>query len=146
MASDVSGVIVSGASTAGTRDAAETHVRSGSDIVVAVGIALWQVVLIPLIVVCWLERRSQRNERVFMACSELLSLMPGRLGNLARKAFYGRTIHHCARRAYLSFGTLFVTRAAAVGERAFVGPYCVIGAARLGRDVRLGSRVSIMSG
>src|SRR5262249_29678267 len=122
MISDVS-AIASGASTRG--DTAETHARRGSDIMVAVGIALWQVLLIPLIVACWLEKRSQRNERVFMACSEFLSLVPGRVGNLARKAFYGGTIQHCARRAYLSFGTLLVTRAAAVGERAFVGPYCV---------------------
>jgi len=145
MASDF-GVIASGAATRGTHDAVETDTRSGSDIMVAVVITLWQVLLIPLIAACWVERRSLRNERVFMACSEFLSLMPGSVGNLARKAFYGRTIHHCARRAYLSFGTLLVTRAAAVGERTFVGPYCVIGAARLGRGVRLGSRVSIMSG
>lgn len=130
----------------GSGDTVREPVRSLSDAVVVIVTGFFQLLLSPLIALCWVEKRTGGGERCFMGCAELLSLVPGRSGNLVRKAFYASTLDYCARRAFVSFGALFVTRSASIGERAFVGPYCVIGAVRLGKGVRLGSRVSVMSG
>jgi virginiamycin A acetyltransferase len=123
-----------------------TRRQSAADCVVTVALALISILLSPLLLACWLERRLSPSDRWLMASSELLSLVPGAVGNLARKALYRATIQSCAKRAYISFGTLIVNRHAAVGDRAFIGPYCVLGAVHVGAEARLASRVSVMSG
>jgi virginiamycin A acetyltransferase len=117
-----------------------------TDAVVAVVLGLLQVLLSPLLLLCWVERRRGGSDRWLIACAELLSLVPGPPGNLVRKAFYRGAIEGCATRAYISFGSMIVNRRASIAERVFIGPYCVIGAVRVGRDVRLATRVSAMSG
>jgi acetyltransferase-like isoleucine patch superfamily enzyme len=72
--------------------------------------------------------------------------VPGPLGNLVRKAFYRAALRGCATRSYISFGSMIVNRRASVGDHAFLGPYCVVGAVRIGAGVRLATRVSVMSG
>src|SRR5262245_6679081 len=120
--------------------------QTTADAVVAVVLGLLQVLLSPLLLLCWIERRRGDSDRWLIACAELLSLVPGPPGNLVRKAFYRGAIQSCATRAYISFGSMIVNRRASIAGRAFVGPYCVVGAVRVGRDVRLATRVSAMSG
>lgn len=105
-----------------------------------------QLVLGPLLLGCWLERRWGHGESWFGACGELLSLVPGWAGSLVRKAFYRATLRACAAHAYFSFGVLLVRRAASVGHEVYIGPYSIVGAAQLGDGVKIASRVSIMSG
>jgi virginiamycin A acetyltransferase len=123
-----------------------TDRQSAADFMVTLALALLSILLSPLLLACWLERRFSPSDRWLMASGELLSLVPGAVGNLARKALYRATIQDCAKRAYISFGTLIVNRRAAVGDRAFIGPYCILGAAHVGAEARLASRVSVMSG
>lgn len=104
-----------------------------------------QVVLFPLIGLCWLEEK-RAGGRWFAACAELLSLLPGRCGSVMRKGFYQATIQACAERAYISFGVLLVRRAASIGHDVYIGPYSVIGSATIGNGVKIASRVSITSG
>jgi len=120
--------------------------QTTTDAVVAVVLGLLQVLLSPLLLLCWIERRRGGSDRWLIACAELLSLVPGPPGNLVRKAFYRGAIESCATRAYISFGSMIVNRRASIAERVFIGPYCVVGAVRVGRDVRLATRVSAMSG
>jgi acetyltransferase-like isoleucine patch superfamily enzyme len=108
----------------------------------------WQVRMKALgrhVAVCWAEGKW-KGERLFAACAELLSLVPGRLGSVVRKAFYNATIHQCAERAYISFGVLLVRRSASVGHDVYIGPYSIIGSATIGNAVKIASRVSITSG
>ena len=105
-----------------------------------------QVALLPLLVLCRLEASRGRGERLFSACTELLSLLPGWTGSLVRRAFYAATLEACSDHAYISFGTVFAHRAARVGRSTFIGPYGVIGSATIGDGVKIGSRVSILSG
>lgn len=116
------------------------------DLVVTLALGLLTVVLGPLLLGCWLERRLSASDRWLMASGELLSLLPGAVGNLARKALYRASIQSCAKRGYISFGTLIVSRHAAIGDGAFIGPYCVLGAVHVGAEARLASRVSVLSG
>lgn len=110
-----------------------------------VALRAFQVALFPLISLCWLEEK-RAGDRCFAACAELLSLVPGRVGSLMRKAFYRATIRACAERAYISFGVLLVWRATSVGHDVYIGPYSVIGSATIGNGVKIASRVSITSG
>lgn len=110
-----------------------------------VALRVSQVILFPLVAVCWLETRWN-GERWFAACAELLSLVPGRLGSTARKAFYCATIRDCAERAYISFGVLLARRSTSVGHDVYIGPYSIIGSATIGNGVKIASRVSITSG
>src|SRR5262245_55986487 len=109
-------------------------------------LAALQVALSPMLLGCWIERRWGAGERWFGACAEVLSLVPGWPGSMVRKAFYRATLRACASQAYISFGALIVHRAAAVGRNSYIGPYSIIGAAGIGDDVKIASRVSIMSG
>lgn len=101
--------------------------------------------LLPLIALCSLEA-SWKGGRWFAASAELLSMVPGRIGSMVRKAFYAATIRHCATRAYISFGVLLSRRDVSVGEDVYIGPYSIIGSAMIGDRVKIASRVSITSG
>ena len=105
-----------------------------------------QVLLAPLLVACVLERRLRYGERVFAGCGELLALLPGWPGSMVRKAFYQATLRACADRAYVGFGTMIVHRQASLGRDVYIGPYSIIGAARIGDGVKIASRVSVLSG
>ena len=107
---------------------------------------LLQVLLGPLLLACALERRFGSGERVFVSCGELVALVPGWPGSMARKAFYAATLRSCAERAYIGFGTVVTHRGASVGDDVYIGPYGVIGTARIGDGVKIASRVSILSG
>src|SRR5262249_42683321 len=109
-------------------------------------LGLLQLVLAPLLVACWLERRYGRGERVFAAGAELVSLVPGWPGSMLRKAFYRATLLCCAERAYISFGAMVVHRAASIGRGAYIGPYCVLGSVTVGDGAKIATRVSVMSG
>lgn len=97
-----------------------------ADFMVTLALGFLSILRSPLLLACWLERRFSLSDRWLMASGELLSLVPGSVGNLARKALYRTAIRSCAKRAYISFGALIVSRQAEVGNRAFVGPYCIL--------------------
>lgn len=100
----------------------------------------------PLVALAWLERRVSRSESVFTGLSQLLALVPTRLGTGLRGAFYFGTLDRCHWETHVGFGTLFSHRAARLGERASLGAYCVVGHADIGPGTMIGSRVSIPSG
>lgn len=116
------------------------------DVVRRVALRASQVVLSPLIGICWLEKQWNLGERWFAACAELLSLVPGAAGSVVRKAFYRAILRDCADCAYISFGVLLAHRSASVGHDVYIGPYSVIGSASIGNAVKIASRVSITSG
>jgi acetyltransferase-like isoleucine patch superfamily enzyme len=84
--------------------------------------------------------------RAFQTSSEVLSGIPGLAGLYLRREFYRLTLAECAHDVQITFGTLFSSRAAKVGANVFIGSYCMIGDAEIGRDVLLGSNVHLLSG
>jgi acetyltransferase-like isoleucine patch superfamily enzyme len=110
--------------------------------------SLWlaQVLLSPLLLLCWIEKRMGFGEQVFTTGAQFLSLAPGAPGSLLRKAFYMATLDGCADRAYVSIGTLIAHRDAVVFPDAYIGAYCIIGSVTIGEAVNIASRVSITSG
>ena len=112
----------------------------------AVVFAVSLLVVLPLIVLAWLEKRLSRSEILFLLCAQSLAVVPGFPGQWLRGAYYFGTLERCSWEVRFGFGTLFTHRGALIGPRVSTGAYCVIGHANIGGDVMIGSRVSIPSG
>ena len=108
--------------------------------------AIALLVVLPLIVLAWLEKRLSRSEILFLLCAQSLAVVPGFPGQWLRGAYYFGTLDRCSWEVRFGFGTLFTHRGARIGPRVSTGAYCVIGHANVGEDVMIGSRVSIPSG
>ena len=78
--------------------------------------------------------------------SQLLSLIPGKLGAYVRAGFYRFTITSCDKNAFISFGVLFSQIDTEIASGVYIGPQCNIGKCSIGEDTLLGSAVHIMSG
>ena len=85
-------------------------------------------------------------ERSFQSFSQFLALAPGFSGNYIRKEFYRLNLKACSANPVISFGTIFSSSEAEIGENVYIGPYSIIGRASIGDDTLIASRVSLMSG
>ena len=90
--------------------------------------------------------RGARRHRVLEGCSQLLALIPGLCGQYIRRAFLSQAIVECSDSAVVGFGTIFSHAGARVESGAYIGPYCTIGMAHIGRDALIAAGVHIPSG
>jgi len=104
------------------------------------------VVVSPLAALSWLERKLSESEVLFGGSAQFLALMPGIVGVYLRGAYYFSTLAEASWETHVGFGSLFTHRGGALGVRASTGAYCVLGHAKIGAFVMMGSRVSIPSG
>jgi acetyltransferase-like isoleucine patch superfamily enzyme len=86
------------------------------------------------------------GEKAFRSASQSVSRIPGLLGDYLRREFYRLTLDRCAPDCQIEFGTLFASAGARIGEHVYIGSYCMIADADIGRDVLLGSNVHLLSG
>ena len=100
----------------------------------------------PVILLYILHAAIAGNEKAFPGWSQLMSLVPGKLGIYLRHAFYRCALNSCEEDACISFGTIFSHPNAAVGKTAYIGNFCSIGDVQIGDDVLIASHVSIMNG
>jgi acetyltransferase-like isoleucine patch superfamily enzyme len=108
--------------------------------------ALAMLAVLPLLLLYGLVAVLFGSERAFPGWSQGMSLFPGMTGAYLRRAFYRGVLRQCGKGSVISFGTVFSHATAAIGEHAYVGVYCCLGAITLERDVLVGSHVSIMNG
>lgn len=104
------------------------------------------VLVSPFVALSWLERKLSRGETLFGSFAQLLALAPGIVGVYLRGAYYFGTLEEASWETHVGFGSLFTHRGGALGTRASMGSYCVLGHARIAESVMMGSRVSIPSG
>jgi acetyltransferase-like isoleucine patch superfamily enzyme len=76
----------------------------------------------------------------------ILSLVPGYLGITLRRCFYWGTLAESHWDLFMGFGSFFTHAGTRVGRNVLVGAYTLIGTCRVGDHVRIGSRVSLLSG
>ena len=110
------------------------------------GFAVAVALVSPLVVLSWLERKLSLGEVLFGWCAQLLALVPGAVGVYLRGAYYFGTLEEASWETHVGFGSLFTHRGGALGARASMGCYCVLGHAKIGAAVMMGSRISIPSG
>jgi acetyltransferase-like isoleucine patch superfamily enzyme len=104
------------------------------------------LIVAPLIAGTWLEAALWKGERIFLACAQLLAVVPSHLGVVLRAAYYFATLDKCSWETSIGFGSLFTHRGAMIGPNVSTGVYCVLGHVNAGANVMFGSRVSVPSG
>ena len=87
-----------------------------------------------------------RFAAVFQFWGQTCALAPGLPGDYLRIAYYRLTLDECARESRIQFGSFFAQAQARVGEGVYIGPYCVLGRARIGARTQIASGVQILSG
>jgi acetyltransferase-like isoleucine patch superfamily enzyme len=86
------------------------------------------------------------REGIFATTSELLSLVPGRLGIYLRRGFYRMCLDRCAADCHIGFGTTFAHPQAVIGRGVYIGNRCTLGKVLIEDHVAVGSNVDILSG
>lgn len=111
-------------------------------------VLVWCMVLFlwPFGVASSVTYRWLGTEEVFSFSAKLLSLIPGRLGQYSRAAFYKMTLAECHYDLMVGFCSYFAHPTARVGRRVGTGSFSIIGTVDIDDDVMIASRVSIMSG
>ena len=101
----------------------------------------------PAALTCWIEEwLGPHAEGAFGFWAQIFAILPGPPGMFLRRAFYRLTLKRCAIEFYIGFGALFFHRQVLVEDEVYIGPYAVIGCARLCKGCLIGTRASLLSG
>jgi virginiamycin A acetyltransferase len=111
-------------------------------------IVFWVATILMLPPIGWYYLMSQvvGRDSAFESTSQMLSLLPGRCGNLLRVAFYARVLERCESTATICFGSVLSKVASRIGSHVYIGPYCQLGLVTIGDETLLGPSVQIPSG
>ena len=104
------------------------------------------VLILPFGILATLEKYLIHRDMFFILGAQISSLVPSPLGDYVRRAYYSMTLDRFHPSAILGFGSYFSKRGARIGKNAGAGAYCVLGLVDIEEDVRIASRVSIISG
>jgi len=97
----------------------------------------------PLGLMSWLPYKLFRSEVAFDFFSKLLSLIPGKLGQYTRTAYYKMTLTECHYDLMVGFCSFFSHPTARVGRKVGMGSFSIVGACNIGDNVMISSRVSV---
>lgn len=104
------------------------------------------VLVAPITVLYFVCTLIFKKDAVLTSTSQLLSLIPGKIGVYLRGGFYRFAFTHCSPDAVISFLVLFSQADTEIAEGVYLGAQCNIGRCRIGKNTLLGSGVHIMSG
>jgi acetyltransferase-like isoleucine patch superfamily enzyme len=110
--------------------------------------AFWAATLavLPSLGSYWLRAVVMGRDRALEGSTQALCLLPGLIGQYARRAFLSRVLAVCHPTVTVEFGTVFSSSRARLDENVYVGPRCHLGFVHLERDVLVGAGVHIPSG
>lgn len=104
------------------------------------------LVAIPFILWGQLGLQLFGTERLYVESAYALSILPGYPGFVVRRAYYWAMIRECHWDLGIDFGSVITHVTARLGRNIYIGSYSLIGRCRMEDNVRVGSRVSILSG
>ena len=104
------------------------------------------VAVLPLLLHFWFWSRVVGRATAFRGAVEFASLLPGLPGVYLRGALLRQLLAACHPTARVEFGVLMSEPAAELGAGVYVGPRCVLGRVRIGKDALVASGVQIPSG
>ncbi|MBU3005743.1 acyltransferase, partial [Paraglaciecola arctica] len=107
---------------------------------------LCALLMAPITIVYFVFASMLIKDAVLSSYSQLLSLMPGKLGVYLRAGFYRFVLTHCSPDAVISFLVLFSQADTEIAEGVYLGAQCNIGRCTIGKNTLLGSGVNVMSG
>lgn len=100
------------------------------------------LVSFPLALLCLFGRLRP----LFSMGAHAVALMPGLPGDYLRICFYRWTLRQCSLNSRISFGSFFAHPDVELAEGVYIGSYCILGRARIGRRTQIASGVQILSG
>lgn len=100
----------------------------------------------PLYAIYLLLAQLSKSEGVFQGFSQLLSLVPGKVGVYLRASFYSLACPNTSDEISIGFLTIFSHRNTTIGPGVYIGPQCNIGKCFIGPNTLIGSGVHILSG
>src|SRR5260370_12886531 len=101
------------------------------------------LILAPEFFSYWIRSRWFGRDRALEGSSQTLSLIPGLVGQVFRRAFLTQVLDYCHPDATVEFGTLFSQAGAHIDENVYIGPRCHIWLAPFERDVLIAAGVHI---
>ena len=104
------------------------------------------VIASPLLLIYYISSLFLSKDALFPAYSQLLSMLPGKIGSYVRVAFYSRTMTHCSVDVSIGFATIFSQIDTEIHELVYIGPQCNIGKCKIDKNTLIGSGVHILSG
>ncbi len=104
------------------------------------------VILAPEFLSYWIRARLFGRDRALESSTQTLSLVPGIVGQVFRRAFLTQVLDHCHPDSVVEFGTIFSKAGTRIEENVYIGPRCHIGLAHVERDVLIAAGVHIPSG
>lgn len=104
------------------------------------------ILIFPIYTLYLLLRMAGNPDAVFMSFSQVLSLIPGKLGIYARAAFYRLACTNTSDEISVGFLTIFSHEDTTIEKGVYIGPQCNIGKCIIKRETLLGSGVHILSG
>ena len=104
------------------------------------------LIIMSPIVLAYLLSKSLLGRSVFSSYSQILSLIPGKVGSYMRTGFYRLTMDYCDKNTLITFGTIFSHHDTEVRENVYIGANCNIGKSVIQKGVLFGSGIHIMSG
>ena len=81
----------------------------------------------------------------FQAGGQLAALVPGTLGLLVRRGWYGATLEACGE-VSVGFGSMITQPRSRIGNRCTIDAYCTIGWVDMGDDVMVASHTVVLGG
>lgn len=86
------------------------------------------------------------KDRAFALLSQAFSIIPGLVGEYARREINKLSLNECASDCSIGFGTIFSHTDCEIKERVYIGANCMIGKVEINKNVIIGSNVDILSG
>lgn len=120
-----------------------THIRH---VIKRVFDACSSAMVAPCALMCRPGPDGARNRMAFEFWAHVFAALPGLPGAFLRRAFYRWTLRRCATSFHVGYGAFFSHPASEIEADVYIGPYAIVGGARLGRGCLIGSRASIVSG
>ena len=104
------------------------------------------LMLAPEFLSYWIRARWLGRDRALEGSTQMLSLIPGLVGQVFRRAFLSQVLDCCHPETTVEFGTIFSKARARIDENVYIGPNCHIGWVHVERDVLIAAGVHIPSG
>jgi virginiamycin A acetyltransferase len=100
----------------------------------------------PFAVSFWVRAAWAGPDRSLESSTQLISLVPGLVGQYLRCAFLQWVVSRCEATACVEFGTIFSRADVRIGRSVYIGPRCHIGWAHIDDDALIAAGVHITSG
>ena len=85
------------------------------------------LILAPEFLSYWIRSRWLGRDRALEGSTQTLSLIPGLVGQIFRRAFLTQVLDYCHAQSTVEFGTIFSKAGVQIEENVYIGPHCHMG-------------------